>query len=523
MKKLRLFDSLKFVVAAIVCTFILNVAHAATLPAGYTELQYLEFDNQSYLNTGIIPEKTQKIELKARLVTDDSSLFGAGQNTNNRTQLYMYQNYISLRAWSGSTPIAKIPYTRNQIYDIAVDFTNGILTMDNNSVSFAIPSAMDITSPIYINVDNVSGNLSGGIGANAYYSFKVWNSGNLIQNLVPARRDSDGVVGMYDLMDSNPATAFHTNAGTGTFVAGPAVPIKIATTKYNEQQFAPVETRLDAAVAAVDTVVTQTMTQAQAIDQIATNKQTRPDEGCTAKYCLLVEDEDGTPHWYPIAGANGVEYVLPAGYTKLEYLKKTEMSQYIQTNYIGNLKSRYEGAIYIGNDVSYWTRDAYYIASRETENGNTRNIALGGSSNGFYVGYGGFVSTNRFSLVQGKKVDFITDYVNRTWSVNIDGVAQTETISSNAIITSFVNTAPLQIFFVKPEDYPDDYVNYSSFPGVRVYYLRIYEDNSLVHEFIPVRRDSDGVLGMYDLADSNPATAFYTNAGTGEFVAGPDM
>ena len=30
MKKLRLFDSLKFVVAAIVCMFILNVAHADT-------------------------------------------------------------------------------------------------------------------------------------------------------------------------------------------------------------------------------------------------------------------------------------------------------------------------------------------------------------------------------------------------------------------------------------------------------------------------------------------------------------
>ena len=66
--------------------------------------------------------------------------------------------------------------------------------------------------------------------------------------------------------------------------------ITIATTKYNEDQFAPVKTDLSAAVNAVEYVVSNTMSQAQQIDQIATNKQTRPDEGCTAKYCLLVED-----------------------------------------------------------------------------------------------------------------------------------------------------------------------------------------------------------------------------------------
>ena len=36
MKKLRFFDSLKFVVAVVAATLILNVANAATLPAGYT-------------------------------------------------------------------------------------------------------------------------------------------------------------------------------------------------------------------------------------------------------------------------------------------------------------------------------------------------------------------------------------------------------------------------------------------------------------------------------------------------------
>ena len=81
--------------------------------------------------------------------------------------------------------------------------------------------------------------------------------------------------------------------------------ITIATTRYNEEQFEPVQNRLSDAMDAVDDVVSRTMSQAQAIDTIATTKQTRPDETCpVGKNCLLVEDENGTPHWYVIAGAD---------------------------------------------------------------------------------------------------------------------------------------------------------------------------------------------------------------------------
>ena len=50
---------------------------------------------------------------------------------------------------------------------------------------------------------------------------KITRNGVVIINLIPARRDRDGEVGMYDLANPDPATAFHTNAGTGEFVAGP--------------------------------------------------------------------------------------------------------------------------------------------------------------------------------------------------------------------------------------------------------------------------------------------------------------
>ena len=63
--------------------------------------------------------------------------------------------------------------------------------------------------------------------------------------------------------------------------------------------------------------------------------------------------------------------------------------------------------------------------------------------------------------------------------------------------------------------------NYNNSPNWRfigrVYYLQITDNSSLVRNMIPVRRNSDNVLGMYDLV----SRTFFTNSGTGTFVAGP--
>jgi hypothetical protein len=52
----------------------------------------------------------------------------------------------------------------------------------------------------------------------------------------------------------------------------------------------------------------------------------------------------------------------------------------------------------------------------------------------------------------------------------------------------------------------------------RIYYVKIYVDSeNLSFNGIPARRDSDGELGLYDTVTNT----FFTNAGSGEFIAGP--
>ena len=62
-------------------------------------------------------------------------------------------------------------------------------------------------------------------------------------------------------------------------------------------------------------------------------------------------------------------------------------------------------------------------------------------------------------------------------------------------------------------------MNGASRSAEKLYYLNIYQKSGvLARSFVPVRRISDSVLGLYDLVTGS----FYTNQGTGSFTAGPD-
>ena len=53
-----------------------------------------------------------------------------------------------------------------------------------------------------------------------------------------------------------------------------------------------------------------------------------------------------------------------------------------------------------------------------------------------------------------------------------------------------------------------------------MYSFKIYNSESeLIHNLVPVKRNSYDELGLYDLKTNT----FYTNAGTGTFTAGSDI
>ena len=485
MKKLRLFDSLKLVLATVACMFAIVPAHAATLPAGYTELEYIHFVNGvGNIKTGIIPTSSIEIETKASFASGATSAlaYNTGLSASSTKGVY----------WQGTSGFGM--NVRNVSVMVSADVVKTIVQNRNNVIVDGLQYNYSGTVADFVGTNEL---YIGGLNSNKFsgdvYSFVVRFDGVMERNFVPARRDSDNELGFYDTVHFN----FYTNQGSGSFTAGPDVipQIKIATTRYNEEQFEPVQNRLSDAMDAVDDVVTRTMTQAQQIDQIANEKQTRPDEGCPAKYCLLVEDEDGTPHWYPIAGANGVEYVLPAGYTQLEYIESNG-TQYINTGIYAtqntaietkfiNLSGASTTSVMIGDG---WSGGKYQFSIVAQTGAPNRIGGLSRSLSNFWT-------TNREFIVQ----------MNKT-GLYVDG----ELLGWYGSATEFTSTNPLTLL--------GDSTVSGRGATVKLFYMKIYENDTMVRNFIPAKNASD-VVGMYDTVSGQ----FFTKSGNGDDFTSPDM
>ncbi len=277
MKKLRLFDSLKFVLATVACMFILNVAHADNTWK-YTPIPIRYYADDSLVELTESDENFNTYTVKTTITTPNRLLYVKTENSLPANHKY----FLNFRFKSNFT---HRPYFR--------------CSFDGGTTYESFWYSYTCQSNTWCNLSTIK------------TPQQDWRFVNVTNGILPLENtytagetitiDKNGFLTVFDLTEifgagNEPATAADAERALSIDTT-----IKIATTRYNEEQFEPVETRLDAAVAAVDTVVTQTMSQAQAIDTIATTKQTRPDEGCPPfKKCLLVEDEDGTPHWYEI-------------------------------------------------------------------------------------------------------------------------------------------------------------------------------------------------------------------------------
>ena len=192
-----------------------NKTPQQTLPSAYTQLEYLESTGVQYINTGRKLYGTDTVEVKYSdfvKVNSDNMLFGHYSDNSFAYNLMFDNIYIYLHSRVGqqvegisNTGVHTIRLGNNRFYfdnqlrvrfkDRSTDFqTNAPVTI------FSAGSNYKSTAKVY------------------YYMVTNYNN-EIVQYLVPARRNSNGKLGMYDMITGT----FFTNAGTGSFIAGPDV------------------------------------------------------------------------------------------------------------------------------------------------------------------------------------------------------------------------------------------------------------------------------------------------------------
>lgn len=205
------------------------------LPSGYTQLEYLQSSGTQYINTNMFythVKATYEIMsvgstyiaiFGSRTSSSSSNQFAFGYAAHQSPKLWRFDYESEHQALDSLTVGTELPWDGK--HTISIDSNNGSILIDNNLINLGFPASIEASSvlPLYLFALNTNGT-AGEIGNTRIYSFKLYDTNynfmieKPVLNLVPAR-NSSGALGMYDTISGK----FYTNAGTGTFIAGPEV------------------------------------------------------------------------------------------------------------------------------------------------------------------------------------------------------------------------------------------------------------------------------------------------------------
>ena len=195
---------------------------AGTLPAGYTEVQYVESSGSQNLNTGIVPKTTTRVVCDFQY-TATSGQCGWGSTGSKESFFFGVAGDGTFKASvSGNftvSPTGVAADTDRHTFDISMSalkldgtaFANATTSPFSNAASgntlylFALHAGW---SPYVVNYASMR-----------LYSCQIYDGETLVRDFVPAVQDSDGQAGLYDTVSG----AFFANGGTGSFAAGDPV------------------------------------------------------------------------------------------------------------------------------------------------------------------------------------------------------------------------------------------------------------------------------------------------------------
>ena len=188
----------------------------ASLPNGYTQLEYIKSTGTQYINTGFNPNQDTRVKMDIQSISAGvCPYFGSRNAVGNSAFILWMMSETNLRSDYGSRNISQdvTSSTERIIIDKNKNVTTyGAYTITNQKDSFSC------NFPILILCQITGGDVDDRKMSALLYSCKIYDNGTLVRDYIPCK-SQNGEVGLYDLENNQ----FYGNAGTGTFIAGPEV------------------------------------------------------------------------------------------------------------------------------------------------------------------------------------------------------------------------------------------------------------------------------------------------------------
>lgn len=203
-----------------------------TLPNEYTKLDYIASTGTQHIDTSITPISDDLIyewEGRDDNPSGNTSLFSSeyavgGDYSNRDFGGVLHGRNTGRNIYVGKTTGMNIGYSSND--DL---FHRWSLTISSNHKLYLVKDGIKLAeyswtgsinryNSIALFCNHTTGSFSQKASV-AYRYFKIIDDSKVVFWGIPARRKSDSVLGMYDLVTET----FFINKGTGTFVAGPDI------------------------------------------------------------------------------------------------------------------------------------------------------------------------------------------------------------------------------------------------------------------------------------------------------------
>ena len=189
----------------------------------YVRLNYIESTGTQYINSKYYATPNTGIEADFEFtdLTRQQRIFGIHTTDTNYLTYTMYINGSDKFAYgykdgTGNWITTNITADKNRhVFKINVNPT--YYSLDNQTeVKLSGSKTKNTKYAFYILAANSDDLTIANYAKAKLYSFKIYENGVLVRDMIPVKRKSDNVAGLYDTLND----AFYTNSGTGEFVKG---------------------------------------------------------------------------------------------------------------------------------------------------------------------------------------------------------------------------------------------------------------------------------------------------------------
>lgn len=203
------------------------------LPKEYTQVEYIESSGTQYIDSLYTPNYNTKIYCKFahNENSTDTPVFGC-RGSSNSNQYVLWSHPIGFHANTSilfNNKSQSMINIANVNETVEFEYNNSGGYYGSFSWNWTTVSGSPNVNLIIFGLRNNT-TIDGRKFKGKMWSFKIWENDVLVRNFIPCYRNSDNVVGMYDLVNNK----FYTNSGTGTFTHGKVIITRNTILDYND-------------------------------------------------------------------------------------------------------------------------------------------------------------------------------------------------------------------------------------------------------------------------------------------------